>query len=72
MSPVQGCSVGPNQLKRERPKLGTGEPFAVAITPDGSDAYVTDRNRVSVVKTSTDTVVKTVTVGSGADGIAIT
>ena len=49
------------------------EPSGVAITPNGSDAYVTNGSgTVSVIKTSTNTVVKTVAVGSGPSGVAIT
>ena len=53
--------------------VGSG-PVGVAITPNGSDAYVANRgsNTVSVIKTSINTVVKTVTVGTAPDGVAIT
>jgi YVTN family beta-propeller protein len=49
-------------------------PVGVAITPNGSYAYVTnhDSGNVSVIKISTKTVVKTVRVGTGPEGAAIT
>ena len=41
-----------------------GSPQGVAITPNGTYAYVTnDSGTVSVIKTSTNTIVKTVRVG---------
>jgi len=47
--------------------------LGVAITPNGSDAYVTNpaSNAVSVIKTSTNTVVKTVP-SDRPSGVAIT
>ena len=47
---------------------------AVAIAPNGSDAYVTNdgSGTVSVIQISTNTVVKTVTVGDASQGVAIT
>ena len=57
------------------PKEGVGiNPIGVAITPDGSDAYVTNEvsNTVSVIKTSTNTVVKTVHVAIDPTDVAIT
>jgi YVTN family beta-propeller protein len=50
------------------------DPYRVAITPNGSYAYVPNAGygTVSVIKTSTNTVVKTVTVGGEPDGVAIT
>jgi YVTN family beta-propeller protein len=50
------------------------EPEGVAITPNGSYAYVANvgSGTVSVIKTSTDTVVKTVEVGGVPEGVAIT
>ena len=54
-------------------KVG-GYPTGIAITPNGSDAYVTNvlSNTVSVISTSTNTVVKTVRVGSSPYWVAIT
>ena len=62
--------------------VGSG-PYGVAITPNGSDAYVANAgsngnggsNTVSVIMTSTNAVMKTVTVGTsgfGNWGVAIT
>ena len=49
-------------------------PDGVAITPNGDYAYVANyyNNTVSVISTSTNTVVKTITVGTAPDGVAIT
>ena len=49
-------------------------PIGVAITPDGSYAYVAnyDSGTVSVIEISTNTVTTTVTVGTGPVGVAIT
>jgi YVTN family beta-propeller protein len=49
-------------------------PLGVAITPDGSRAYVVNRgsNNASVIDTATNTVVGTVAVGSRPFGVAIT
>ena len=49
-------------------------PFAVAITPDGNFAYVTNAfsDIISVIATSSNTVTATVTVGNNPNGIAIT
>jgi YVTN family beta-propeller protein len=50
-------------------------PHAVAITPNGADAYVTNSGSgtVSVINTTTSAVVKTVPVGSGdVEGVAVT
>ena len=55
--------------------LGTNQnPFGVAITPDGTRAYVTINfpNVVSVIDTATNTVVATIPVGVGPNGAAIT
>ena len=56
--------------------LGTNlNPFGVAITPDGTRAYVTisfPNNFVSVIDTATNTVVATIPVGVAPSGIAIT
>lgn len=49
------------------------EPSGIAITPDGSLAYVTDNNdgTVFVIDNSTNTVVETITVGGAPEGVAI-
>ena len=49
-------------------------PGGVAITPDGSYAYVANfsSDSVSIIDTSTDTVVDTVSVRSAPFGVAIT
>jgi YVTN family beta-propeller protein len=53
-------------------------PFGVAITPDGTRAYVTNHSgtvisgTVSVIDTASNTVAATVPVGSGPLGVAIT
>ncbi|MCH7883579.1 YncE family protein, partial [Patescibacteria group bacterium] len=49
-------------------------PHEVAVTPDGSRIYVTDRATpiVSVIDTATNRIVKTIAVGIGPGGIAIT
>ena len=48
--------------------------MTVAISPDGARAYVNnhDSGTVSVINTASNTVVDTITVGSGPYGIAIT
>ncbi|MGG5735861.1 MULTISPECIES: YncE family protein [Bacillus cereus group] len=46
--------------------------IGVAITPDGSKAYVTGGNAVKVINTSTNTVVGDIIVGNKARGMAIT
>jgi len=56
--------------------LGTSQnPSGVAITPDGTRAYVTisfPNNLVSVIDTATNTVISTIPVGVGPTGVAIT
>jgi YVTN family beta-propeller protein len=56
--------------------LGTNQnPFGVAITPDGTRAYVTisfPNNSISVIDTATNTLVATIPVGVAPNGIAIT
>jgi len=49
-------------------------PTGVAITPDGTRAYVTNQDSatVSVIDTSINTVVASVPVGSGPVGVAVT
>src|SRR5262249_19515421 len=49
-------------------------PIAVAITPDGTHAFVTNQNSntVSVIETATNTVVATVPVGAAPFAVAIT
>jgi uncharacterized protein (TIGR03437 family) len=51
-----------------------GYPTAVAITPDGTRAYVTrtNSNNVSVIDTASNTVTTTIPVGAVPSGIAIT
>ena len=53
--------------------IGTN-PEIVAITPDGSYAYVANQgsNTASVIATASNTVVKSVTVGNNPRGVAIT
>jgi YVTN family beta-propeller protein len=48
-------------------------PFAVAVTPDGKHAYVTNNvsNNVSVIDSASNTVVATVPVGSNPVGVGI-
>ena len=50
--------------------IGSG-PAGVAITPDGSYAYVVNgsSNTVSVIATASNTVTKTITVGAGSYGV---
>jgi YVTN family beta-propeller protein len=50
------------------------DPSAVAITPDGTHAYVTSRseNTVSVIDTASNTVVATIAVGVFPGGVAFT
>jgi YVTN family beta-propeller protein len=49
-------------------------PVGVAVTPDGTHAYVANAfsKNVSVIDTASNTVVATVAVGTGPDGVAIT
>jgi len=47
-------------------------PWGVAITPNGTDAYVTCPPKVSVIDTVSNRIVKTITVGHGPTGVAIT
>ncbi len=51
-----------------------GEPYGVAVTPDGTKVYVTNYvdDTVSVIDTSSDTVISTITVGWSPEGIAVT
>lgn len=50
-----------------------GTPFAIAMSPDGKRAYVTDsaNNRVSVVDIATRSVMGSIAVGNDPSGIAI-
>ena len=50
------------------------KPEAVAITPNGQEAYVTNygQNTVYVLNTSSFALIKNITVGSGPDSVAIT
>ena len=54
-------------------KVGT-EPRGIAISPDGSVAYVTNfrDNTLSVLSTATNTVTGTIAVGNGPLGVAVT
>src|SRR5262249_47856752 len=54
--------------------VGPVGPQGLAITPDGTRAYVTilSPGTVSVIDTATNTIVATVPVGFGAFGVAIT
>jgi YVTN family beta-propeller protein len=47
---------------------------AIAVTPDGTHAYVSNEfdNTVSVIATASNTVVATIPVGNGPSGVAIT
>ena len=49
------------------------EPFAVAITPDETHAYVANLgfNKVSVIGTASNTVVANIPVGTGPVGVAV-
>ena len=49
-------------------------PRSVAITPDGTRAYITNQfaDSVSVIEIATNTVIGTIPVGDGPKGIAIT
>ncbi len=52
--------------------VGTA-PLDVAITPDGTHAYVTNfaSNNVSVINTTTDTVIATVPTGAGSRPVGV-
>jgi YVTN family beta-propeller protein len=47
-------------------------PDGVAVTSDGSRAYVTNTGQVSAIDTATNTVIATVFVGDGPFGVAVT
>src|ERR1700730_6312957 len=49
------------------------DPYAVAVSPDGSKVYVANvlSNNVSVIATATNTVIATVTVGLQPAGVAV-
>jgi len=50
-------------------------PLGVAVTPDGSKAYVTNKgvsSNVSVIDTATDTVTATIPIGGGPGAVAVT
>ena len=48
-------------------------PDGVAVTPDGALVYVTNEidNTVSVIRTATNTVIRTITVGNGPAAVAV-
>ena len=48
-------------------------PCGVAVSPDGTRAYVTNLvdDTVSVIDTATNTVTATIPVGDGPDGVAV-
>ena len=50
------------------------DPQTLAVTPDGTKVYVANfgASKVSVIKTATNTVVKTVLVGNKSYGVAVT
>lgn len=52
---------------------GLRRPLGVAVSPDGTRAYVTNfsANTVSVIKTNTNTVVATIPVGAFPFGVAV-
>jgi YVTN family beta-propeller protein len=54
-------------------RVGNG-PLVVAVTPDGSEVYVTNisSNNVSVINTTTNTVTATIPVGGQPGGVAVT
>ncbi len=56
-------------------KLIEDQPIGVAITPDGTRAYVTnqasDPGTVSVIDTANNEVIDTITVGNSPAGVAI-
>ena len=68
-----GGSIESNLIIAATVTVGTN-PWGVAITPNGSYAYVTNYSsaNVSVIATATNTVVATVTVGANPWGVAIT
>jgi YVTN family beta-propeller protein len=69
---VQAIDTGTNRLSGKPIPVGVA-PSSLAITPDGSHAYVTNSgaNTVSVIDTASRSVVATIQVGSEPDGIAI-
>ncbi len=50
-----------------------GEPYGVAVSPDGSRVYITNAgaNTVSVINTATNTVIDTIPVGNNPFGVAV-
>ncbi len=48
------------------------QPLRVAVTPDGTHAYVTIPGNVSVIDTASNTVVATIPVGNSPEGVAVT
>jgi YVTN family beta-propeller protein len=73
---LSSVSVIDTATNRAGQEIGVGrEPFAIAITPDGSRAYVTnfEDNNVSVINTATNQPVgNPIPVGEAPEGIAIT
>jgi YVTN family beta-propeller protein len=73
---ASSVSVIDTATNRASQEIGVGrEPFAIAITPDGSRAYVTnfEDNNVSVINTATNQPVgNPIPVGENPEGIAIT
>lgn len=67
-------SDGKSTLLPGSPITVGSDPSAVAVTPDGRYAYVTNHGSASVdvIDTATNTVVATIPVGSGPYGIAVT
>lgn len=73
---VGGSAIGSNApLWLSSPYSAGTKPWAVAISPDGTKALVTNQNAtgtVTVVSLATHAVTATVPVGASPDGIAIT
>ncbi len=76
-SEVSVIDTANNTVLTQVPVLGIGvSPFSVAITPDGTRAYVVTfgadgTGPVAVIDTSSNTVVDMVGVGTGPSGVAI-
>jgi|GEM_PF-5204744 len=55
--------------------IGVGNtPYDVAITPDGTKAYIANQgsNTVSVLNTTTNAIIKTINVGNGPNNVRVT